>query len=147
MSRAAHPDAMSPAEPGRTRTAPPQKPASWPSHPRMRVYTLFGWTGVLYLLIGFGLLETAWSLGQGEVVWDAKLASFSHPAYVAFHLLCLVSVVFVAVRFFRLFPKSQPARIGPAKPPPRPVILAGLYAAWLGVTALFVAILSGAIFS
>ena len=57
-----------------------------------------------------------------------------------------MSVVFVAVRFFRLFPKAQPAFIGPLKPPPRPLIHLGLYAAWLGVTALFVLILAGGIF-
>ena len=66
-----------------------------------------------------------------------------HPLYLAFHALGLVSVLFVGVRFFRLFPKAQPPRIGPAKPPPQPVILGGLYAAWLGVTLLMAAILSG----
>ena len=65
---------------------------------------------------------------------------------MVFHLLTLVSVVFVGVRFFRLFPKAQPPRIGPAKPPPAPVIVAGLYAAWIGVTLLFVLVLAGGIF-
>ena len=55
-------------------------------------------------------------------------------------------MIFVGIRFFRLFPKSQPARIGPAKPPPGPVILAGLYVAWIGVTLLYSAILAGGLF-
>jgi fumarate reductase subunit C len=74
------------------------------------------------------------------------MQSLGNPLYVLFHLITLVGVVFVGVRFFSLFPKAQPPRIGPAKPPPGPVILGGLYAAWIGVTALFVAILTGGLF-
>ena len=111
----------------------------------MRVYTLFGVTGFVYLAVGFHVLTVIWALGNGPAAWQATMASLLHPAYVFFHLVCLVSVLFVGVRFFRLFPKSQPARIGPAKPPPRPVILAMLYAIWIGLTVLFVAILVGGI--
>ena len=146
MAGPAHPNAMSPAKPGPTRTAPPQTPDSWPSLSRMRVYTLFGWTGVLYLLVGFVALRLIWNLGEGPEAWDAALASLGHPLYIVFHLLCLVSVIFVGVRFFRLFPKAQPARIGPLKPPPRPVLHAMLYGLWIGVTVLFSAILAGVMF-
>ena len=69
-----------------------------------------------------------------------------HPLYIAFHVLCLVSVVFVAVRFFRLFPKAQPAAIGPLKPPPGNVIHATLYVVWIGVTVVMTALLAGVIF-
>ena len=54
--------------------------------------------------------------------------------------------VFVGVRFFSLFPKAQPPRIGPAKPPPAPVILTMLYALWIGFTVVFAAILAGGLF-
>ena len=47
-------------------------------------------------------------------------------------------------RFFGFFPKAQPPRIGPVKPPPQPVILAGLYAAWIAVTLVTIFILTGA---
>jgi len=146
MSRAAHPQAMAPSMQGSTRTAPPQKPASWPSHPRMRVYTLFGATGLVYLLIGLVVLRMVWALGAGPEAWQSVLESNSHPLYVAFNALCLVSVIFVAVRFFRLFPKAQPAAIGPLKPPPGPVIHGMLYLVWAGVTLVFGAILAGVIF-
>lgn len=146
MAGAAHPDAMAPANPGRTRTAPPRKPASWPSHPRMRVYTLFGLTGIIYFVMGFLCLRIVWSLGKGEASWNTTMASMDNPFYVAFHWLALLSVIFVGVRFFRLFPKAQPAQIGPAKPPPRPVMRGMLYAVWIGLTALFVAILAGGLF-
>jgi fumarate reductase subunit C len=146
MAGPAHPDAMAARKPGTTRTAPPQMPASWWSHPRIRTYLLFDATGIVYLLLGLVALRVVWSLGSGPEVWDATLASLANPLYVAFHGLGLASVIFVGVRFFRLFPKSQPPRIGPAKPPPPPVILGMLYAAWLVVTLLFAVILAGGIF-
>ena len=49
-------------------------------------------------------------------------------------------------RFFSLFPKAQPAKIGPAKPPPAPVLKAMLYGIWVGLTLAMSAILAGGIF-
>ena len=147
MAGPAHPKAMAPRVPGRTRTAPPQMPASWWSHPRIRTYLLFDSTGILYLLLGLVALRVVWALGAGPQVWDATIASLGNPLYIAFHVLGLVSVIFVGVRFFRFFPKSQPPRIGPAKPPPQRVILVMLYVAWIGLTLLFAAILAGGLFS
>jgi len=143
----AHPEAMAPSKPGSTRTAPPLRPPQLPFAGRYRAYTLFGWTGLLYLLLGFLALRVVWALGDGKQAFDAVIASFEHPLYIAFHVLALVGVVFVGVRFFRLFPKAQPPRIGPVKPPPPAVILTALYAVWIGVTVVFAAILAGGIFA
>jgi len=145
-TKAAHPGAMAPKKAGATRVAAPMKPASWGSSSRMRVYTLFGLTGWIYLLASFVAIRVAYNLGSGPEAWNATMASLQNPIYIAFHVLCLVSVVFVLVRFFRLFPKAQPARIGPAKPPPAGVIHVGLYLAWIGITAVLTAILAGVIF-
>ena len=142
----AHPDAMKPSRPGATRTAPPLAPAQMPFAGRYRSHTLFGMTGVLYLLLGFLALHVVWALGDGAVAWARVQESFRNPIYVAFHALCLVSVIFVGVRFFGLFPASQPPRIGPAKPPPAPVILALLYGAWIVVGGGLAVILAGGIF-
>ena len=146
MAGPAHPQSMAPAAPGRTRTAPPQRPGSWPSSPRMRTYLLFGATGFFYLLAGMVVLRVLWTLGEGPDQWATLMESLANPIYVVFHMVSLLCVVFVGVRFFRLFPKAQPARIGPAKPPPAPVILAGLYLAWVSVTLLYSAILAGELF-
>ena len=146
MARAAHPHAMHPATPGRTRTAPPMAPPKFPLQGRYTLYTLFGWTGVLYLLVPLVALRAIWALGSGEAAWNDLMAQFTHPLYIAFHLLSLLAVLFVGVRFFRLFPKAQPPRLGPAKPPPRPLIHVGLYAGWLGLTVALGAILAGVIF-
>ena len=146
MARPAHPHAMAPAKPGATRTAPPRMPPEFPLQGRYRAYTLFDATGLVYLLLGLLALRLVWALGSGRESWDAAILSLGHPLYLAFHALAFVSVVFVAVRFFRLFPKSQPPRIGPAKPPPQPVILGMLYAAWFGVTLALGAILAGGVF-
>ena len=146
MSRFAHPHAMAPAKPGPTRTAPPRMPPEFPLRGRYRAYTLFDATGVIYLLLGLLALRLAWALGSGAAAWDAAIVGLRNPLYVLFHLVALASVVFVGVRFFRLFPKALPPRIGPAKPPPERVILGALYAAWISVSALLAAILAGGIF-
>ncbi len=146
MAHPAHPEAMAPSKPGGTRTAPPMRPPQYPFSGRYRAYTLFDWTGLLYLLLGFLALRVVWALGDGEAAFDAAIVSFEHPLYIAFHMLALVGVCFVAVRFFRLFPKAQPPRVGSLKLPPAPVILATLYVAWLGATVVFAAILAGGLF-
>jgi fumarate reductase subunit C len=136
------------ASPGkeRTRTAPPQTPSSWWSAPRMRNYLLFDLTGLVYLVIGLLVLDLVWQLGAGPVAWQQRMLQLQHPLYIAFHLVCLVSVVFVAVRFFALFPKAQPRNLGAMKPPPAPLIQGALYGVWVVVTVLMCAILAGVIF-
>ena len=146
MARAAHPHAMKSSKPSPTRTAPPQMPPQFPSGGRYRAYALFDATGFVYLLLGLVAIRVVWALGSGPAEWESMLEQLSNPLYIAFHALGLASVVFVGVRFFSLFPKAQPPRIGPAKPPPGPVIAAGLYGAWIGVTVLLSAILAGGIF-
>ena len=146
MSRPAHPEAMAPSRPGPTRTAPPSRPAGFPFTGRYRAYTLFDATGLIYLLAGLLVLRAVWALGSDPMTWQGVLEAWRNPLYVAFHLLALVSVIFVGVRFFRLFPKAQPPRMGQVRPPPPPVILGTLYGLWVGVTLLFVAVLAGGIF-
>ena len=137
---------MQPAKPGPTRTAPPRLPDQFPLSGRYRGNSVFGATGILYLMLGFIILGMIGSLGTGEAQWNAVLEKLRSPVYIGFHALSLAAVCFVAVRFFSLFPKAQPPRIGPVKPPPAPILLGMLYAAWLGVTVLLSAILAGAIF-
>lgn len=146
MAGPSHPEAMAPPSPGPTRTAPPQQPSTWWTAPRIRNYLLFDATGIVYLLAGLVALRMVWALGQGPEAWNAALGSLSNPLYILFHLVTLVAVIFVAVRFFSLFPKSQPKMIGSVKAPPAIVFVVGLYAAWIGVTLILALILAGGIF-
>jgi len=146
MATPAHPHAMAPRTPGSTRTAPPMRPHQFPLQGRYGLYTLFGATGILYLLLGFVALRVVWALGSGAAAWSALQVQLAHPLYVAFHVLSLAAVIFVGVRFFRLFPKAQPARIGPVKPPPAPILLPGLYVAWIAVAGGLALVLAGGIF-
>ena len=146
MGAPAHPQAMAPSKPGKTRTAPPLRPPQFPMKGRYRKYVLFDATGLIYLLVGFVALRAVWALGSGEAAWMGFRMQMQHPAYILFHLASLAAVIFVAVRFFGLFPKAQPPRIGPLKPPPQPVILAGLYAAWIGITVGMSMVLTGRLF-
>ena len=146
MSRPAHPHAMAPHTPGRTRTAPPQMPATWWGASRILTYLLFDATGIVYFLVSFVAIGLVKALARGPESWDAAMTRLQNPLYIAFHLLCFVSVIFVAVRFFRLFPKAQPKAIGPIKPPPAHVIHATLYVVWFAITAVMTAVLAGVIF-
>ena len=62
------------------------------------------------------------------------------------HAVSFVAVVFVGVRFFRLFPKAQPPKVGPIKPPRGPVLIAMLYAVWIGVAGALALVLAGGLF-
>ncbi len=147
MARAAHPHAMSPSRPGRTRTAPPLMPAQFPTQGRyLTLHCCSDATGILYLLCGFGALRAVWLLGSGPTAWAAFQQEYATAPLIALHVVCLAAVIFVGVRFFSLFPKSQPAKIGPAKPPPRPILHAGLYAAWIAVSGGLALIMAGGIF-
>jgi len=143
MARPSHPQAMTPHRPAPTRTAPPTVPDDFYTKPRMLTYLLFDATGIVYLLVGFVALRVARALDSGPEAWADLMSDFAQPLYVGFHLLALVSVLFVGVRFFRLFPKAQPARLGPAKPPPRPVLHAMLYVVWIVVTIALLVVLGG----
>jgi fumarate reductase subunit C len=145
MSQPAHPEAMAPSKPGRTRTAPPEMPSTWWSAPRIRNYLLFDATGIVYFLIGFLAIRVIWALGNGPESWDIVIQGFKNPIYIAFHALCLVSVIFVGVRFFSLFPKAQPRDSG-LPMPPGPVIKGMLYGIWIVVTLGLSAILAGGMF-
>ncbi len=146
MARAAHPQAMQPKQPGTTRTAPPKMPDGVPGKGRYRTYVAFDATGLIYLLMGFIILRAVWQLGSGEAGWNGVMDAYQNPIMIGFHLLALVSVIFVGVRFFRLFPKAQPPRIGPAKPPPAAILTAMLYSAWIGITLVMTWVLAGGVF-
>lgn len=146
MAGAAHPEAMAPPKKGRTRTAPPRMPASWWGAPRIRTYLLFGATGIVYLLAGTVVLRLVWALGKGPEAWDAALSSLSHPLYLVFHALTLVSLIFVGVRAFgTMMPKMQP-RNGPLPYLPDGAVRGLIYTAWAGLTVLLSLVLAGWIF-
>ncbi len=145
-NKASHPQAMAPKTPGKTRTAPPMQPGSWKTSTRMKQYARFGATGWIYLLASISAIQMVYALGSGPEAYAAMQAVFRNPLVVLFHTVSLFAVGYVLVRFFGLFPKAQPARIGPAKPPPEPVLAGMLYAAWIGITVVLSAILAGGIF-
>jgi len=121
-------------------------PPQFPSSGRYLSYSLFGATGIVYLLAGFVALRVVWALGNGPPAWQSILQQLQNPLYVLFHLISLVAVIYVGMRFFSLFPKAQPAHIGPMKPPPAPILTGVLYAAWIGVAGGLGLVLAGGIF-
>jgi len=145
VSARARVDAMKPAGPPATRTADPQPPANFPSRGNYLSYVAFGATGMLMWLAAFQVLRALRALGAGEGAWNAMLASYQHPAYVIFHAFLLVGLTWFSLRFFAVFPKTQPPRMGPFPRPPDAFFKVALNGAFVVITLLISLVLGGAI--
>lgn len=145
MSARPRVDAMKPAAPPPTRTADPRPPDHFPGRGNYVGYVAFGATGVLMWLAAFEVLRALRALGAGEEAWNAMLASFQHPIYLVFHVFLLVGLTWFALRFFSVFPKTQPPRMGPFARPPDVFFKVALNGAFVAVTLLIALVLGGAI--
>lgn len=144
MSRLSHPQAMQPHRRGRTRTAPPVMPDRFPAGGRYLSYMAFGGMSLFFLATSLLVLRAVYALQAGPEAWQAMLAGFANPIYVAFHVLALLAAVYTGWRFMiRLFGKAQPPKIGPLPRPPVAAFPPLLLAAWLGVTVVLGAVLWG----
>jgi fumarate reductase subunit C len=138
-------DAMKPAKPGATRTAPPRPPDGFPSQGNYRAYLAFGFGGFFLFTLSLLVLRSVWAIGSGEAAWNRLQVGFQNPLYVIYHALAFLWLSWFILRLFRLFPATQPKRIGPFKRPPDAVLVAGLSGAFVVVTLALVAILWGAV--
>ncbi len=146
MSARARVDAMRPSRPGRTRTATPRMPDQYWTRGRYLPYIAFGSCGFVLFAVGFGLLRAVWVLGDHDpAAWQALLRSYAHPLYVAFHLLALIALTWFGLRFFGLFPRTQPPRIGPFPRPPDLFFRLALNGAFALVSLALVLVLGGAL--
>jgi fumarate reductase subunit C len=136
-------DAMRPKTLGATRTADPRPPDGFPFSGNYAPYVLFGSCGAFLLLTGLMLIEFVLALGGGQAKYEAFLGRIHGPAYQVYFWLALVGLVWFTLRFFRLFPKTQPFRFGPLKRPPVPVMLAGLVGAFVVLNLAVALILGG----
>ena len=137
-------DAMKPAKPGPTRTAAPRPPDGFPSRGNYRAYIAFGMGGFFLFTLSLLVLRAVWALGNGEAAWSRVQASFQNPLYVIYHAVAFVWLTWFILRLFRLFPATQPKRIGPFQRPPDALLVAGLSGAFVLVTLVVAAILWGA---
>ena len=147
MSARARIDSMKPHHPGRTRTAPPVMPAQYWTRGRYLPYILFGSCGILIFAVAFEVLHTIWVLGNHDpAAWQALLGRLRSPLSLLFHFLSLVGLTWFGLRFFGLFPKTQPKKIMGAPKPPDLVFTLALNGALVVMTIAIVLILGGAIF-
>jgi len=145
MSARARVDAMKPSAAPPTRTADPSPPDHFPGRGNYLSYVAFGATGILMWLAAFQVLRAIQALGAGEEAWNALLASFRHPAYVVFHAFLFVGLTWFALRFFQVFPKTQPPRMGPFARPSDTFFAVALNGVFVAVTLLICLVLGGAI--
>ncbi len=139
-------DAMRPSTPAPTRTADARPPDQFPTKGNYFGYVAFGLGSSLMLVVSLNLLRSVWALMEGEAAFRAIMESFANPFYVLFHSVAFAWLVWVALRFFSLFPKTQPFRMGPFQRPADGVLVGGLYGIFIVSTIVVAAILSGAIF-
>ena len=144
MSARARIDSMRPSGPASTRTAPPRMPNQFWTRGRYRGYIAFGACGFFLMTVSLVLLRVAWVLGRHDAAaWAELLEDFANPIYVVFHLVSLGAMVWFALRLFRVFPKTQPPKIGPFPRPPDLFFAVALNGAFVAVSALLGAVLWG----
>jgi len=97
---------------------------------------LFGGCSVAFVASSLLLLRAVWALGSGRGAWSELQMGLESPASIAYSAVALAAFVYTGVRcFFKLFPKAQPARIGPLKSPPRAAFPPLLLTAWVAASA------------
>ncbi len=138
-------DAMKPSKAGPTRTAAPRPPDQFPGKGRYPSYLAFGACGAFLMISASLVIRGVWALGNGEVAWDGYVASLGHPLYLAYHVAAFIGLTWFALRLFRLFPATQPYRMGPLKRPADAVLVAGLYGVFFAVLAVGTLFLGGAL--
>jgi fumarate reductase subunit C len=136
-------DAMKPAKSGATRTAPPRPPDGFPSQGNYRAYIAFGLGGFFLFTLSLLVLRSVWAIGNGEAAWNRLQLGFQNPLYVIYHALAFLWLSWFTLRLFRLFPATQPKRIGPFQRPSDALMVAGLSGAFVVVTLVLTAILWG----
>ena len=82
-------------------------------------------------------LELVQALGQGPAAYAAFTARLDSAAYVAFSVVAFAAVLYHAVTWFALVPKTMRVRLGEERVPDR-VVAGAHYAAWV-VASLVVA--------
>lgn len=137
-------DSMKPRTPGPTRTAAPRPPDQFPGAGRYPAYLCFGACGVFLMISAIVVLEGVWALGSGEAAWDSYRAALGHPAFLVYHVAAFIGLTWFILRLFRLFPATQPYRIGPFKRPADAVMVAGFYGLFFTVLAVGTLLLGGA---
>ncbi len=120
-------------------------PDKFPGQGNYLGYVTFGMCGFILYAVAFLMLRTVWALGSGERAWELLMEGFTNPVYILFHVFCTIALTWFALRFFRLFPKTQPPTIGPFKRPPDAFFAVALNGGFIAISALVVAVLSGAL--
>ena len=136
-------DAMRPKREGAKRTADPRPPDRFPFGGNYGPYLLFGACGAFLLLTSLIAIEFLMALGGGQAKYEAFMTRIGGGAYQAYFWVALIALVWFTLRFLGLFPKTQPFRMGPMKRPPVPVMLAGLYGAFVVLNLAVAVILGG----
>lgn len=81
----------------------------WRRDPFFARYMLREATAVAVLIYAVILTEGLVRLAQGEAAWNGRLAALRSPWSVLLHLVLLAAMVFHALTWFEIMPKTLPA--------------------------------------
>ena len=146
MSSTPRVDSMKPRRAAPTRTAPPRMPDKFWSRGRYLPYVLFGACGAFLMAQSILVLQVVWTLGAHDpAAWEGLLRDYASPGYLVYHAVALVALVWFGLRLIRLFPKTQPPRLGPVARPPLALLRAALYGGFAVVSAGLLVVLWGVV--
>jgi fumarate reductase subunit C len=96
-------------------------------------------TALAVALYAIVLLVGAVRLAQGEAAWNGWLQALRSPLSIALHALLLVAMIYHAISWFEIMPKTMPLLfIGGERVRASTITRAGLAAAALAAIALFI---------
>ncbi|MDO5624822.1 MAG: fumarate reductase subunit C [Pseudomonadota bacterium] len=132
------------------RRVPPLKPVpgyersmkNWYLHDRP-VYRWYMLREMTCVAVGYYALLVIWALARlvaGPEAFDGFIAALRSPPWLAVNLVALAAIVYNAVTWFQVMPKTMPLLFVGGKPVPgRTIVAGGLAALVLASIAVFLA--------
>jgi fumarate reductase subunit C len=113
----------------------------WHRNPFYLWYTLRELSSLAVTAYALVLLAGLARLRQGEAQFDAWREALASPAWLGFHAVALLLVLYHAWTWFKVMPKTLPfLRVAGRRVPDRAIVAAGLASAVLFSIILFVAV-------
>ncbi|MBG0563753.1 fumarate reductase subunit C [Actinoplanes aureus] len=110
-------------------------PLLWWAHRRSyAIFVLRELSSAFVALFIVELLLLVRATARGPAAYESFLDTMAHPAMIVLNLIALAFVLLHAITFANLTPRAMIVRLRGRRVPSR-VVLAGVYAGWLLVTA------------
>lgn len=110
----------------------------WRRDPFFVRYMVREATALIVALYAIMLMVGVLRLGQGEAAWNGWLHALRSPLSIALHVVMLAGMVYHAISWFEIMPKTMPMLfVGGRRVAARSITRVGLAAAAVAALALF----------